>query len=112
MQTNILKFVINARKKGFNDYEIKETLFKKGMSLKEVEAVFKSLPPQRMKHQISILLDSEVLKIIEKRAKRNFLSAQEQIEDILRRSCVNAKKLKKEEEKLDDMLISLFSRRR
>jgi Txe/YoeB family toxin of Txe-Axe toxin-antitoxin module len=53
-----------------------------------------------------------MLKIIDKRAKKNMLTISEQIDDILRRSCINAKTTTSKPEKLDDTLISLFSRKK
>ena len=59
-----------------------------------------------------IYLEHEVKELIEKRAKKNMFTLEEQIEDILRRSCVNTKKAKSfADEKLDDNFIKLFSRR-
>jgi hypothetical protein len=61
---------------------------------------------------ISIDLDEEEVKLLEKRAKKNILSLKEQVEDIIRRSCVNAKKNKSTpDDKFDDKLIGIFSRR-
>lgn len=64
-----------------------------------------------LKNRIEIYLNSDLIKKLEKRAKKNLLSLPEQIEDILRRSCINTKK-SVVDEKLDDKLIGLFSRRR
>ncbi|MBI2629799.1 hypothetical protein HYW76_01730 [Candidatus Pacearchaeota archaeon] len=61
---------------------------------------------------ITISLDEKVLKSIEKRANKNMLSVQQQIEDIIRRSCVMSKTNSAPKEKLDDPLISIFSRRK
>jgi len=111
----LLDFIKEARKRGFDDYEIKAPLLKKGWSLEEIEKVFASLEtkktPLKFKNRVCIWLDNELLKLIEKRAKKNFLNVHEQIEEILRRSCLNLKKSKKEE-KLDDLFISFFSRKR
>ena len=88
-------------------------MLKHGWPIDEIEQAFHSLKPSyRFKNKISIFLDSDILKIIEKRAKKNMLTIPEQIEDILRRSCIRARTLKQETEKLDDMFISLFSRKR
>lgn len=56
-------------------------------------------------------MDAKVYSILDKRAKKNLLSLQEQIEDILRRSCVNIKTNRKEP-KIDDLFVSIFSRRK
>jgi hypothetical protein len=53
-----------------------------------------------------------LLKLLEKRARRNMLTLPEQIEDTLRRSCLSMKKKPLTSEKLDDLLVSLFSRRK
>ncbi|MDO8517421.1 MAG: hypothetical protein Q7S33_04845 [Nanoarchaeota archaeon] len=108
----LIKFIIEARKRGFDDYQIKEPLLKEGWKVDEIEDAFASLKPKyKYKNKISLFLDNELLKMIEKRAKKNMFTISEQIEDIIRRSCLNSKKTKKEEQKLDDMLVSLFSRR-
>ena len=41
---------------------------------------------------ISIELDKDEIKILEKRAKKNLMTLKEQIEDIIRRSCVSSSK--------------------
>lgn len=61
--------------------------------------------------RISIDLDEDIKKVLEKRAKTNLFTLREQIEDILRRSAVNqAKKKSPYDPKIDDKLVSLFSR--
>lgn len=61
---------------------------------------------------VILFLDEELREALEKRAKKNMFSLTEQIEDILRRSTLN-QKLKRTlpEDKLDDKLIGLFSRK-
>ena len=61
---------------------------------------------------IMIFLDEELREALEKRAKKNMLTLPDQIEDILRRSTLN-QKLKKSppEDKMDDKLVGLFSRK-
>jgi hypothetical protein len=108
----LIKFIKEARKRGFDDFQIKEPLLKKGWPLEEIEKAFAFLKPKyKYKNKISIFLDSDILKRINKRAKRNMFTLSEQIEDILRRSCLNTRKSTKEE-KLDDNLIALFSRKK
>lgn len=109
---SLLKFIREARKKGFSDLQIKEPLLKHGWPLDEIEAAFYNLKPKyKFKNKINIFLDNEILKILEKRAKRNMLTISEQIEDILRRSSVGMKRRKLPyDKKLDDILISIFSR--
>jgi len=61
--------------------------------------------------RITISLSDKETKILEKRAKKNIMSLKEQIEDIVRRSCVNYKSGKSYSKvKPDDRLISIFSR--
>lgn len=124
----LVKFISEARKRGFEDWQIRELLLSKGWSENEIEKAFlflkskkeKILKKQRRinnkitydyKNSITIHLDNKVLSLIEKRAKKNLLSVPEQIEDILRRSCVNVKNCASNSEKLDDIFISLFSRK-
>jgi hypothetical protein len=108
----LVKFIKEARKRGFDDYQIKEPLLKHGWNVDEIEQAFCSLKPKyKFKNKISIFLDSEILKIIDKRAKKNMFTISEQIEDILRRSCIRGKTSQTTNEKLDDMFISLFSRK-
>jgi hypothetical protein len=44
--------------------------------------------------QLTINLDDEELKVLNKRSKKNMLDLKEQVEDIIRRSCIrsNSKK--------------------
>lgn len=108
----ILNFVKEARKRGFDDYQIKEALLKHKWPLNEIENCFISLNPKiKFKNKVCLYLDSDVLKALEKRANKNMFTISEQIEDILRRSVINSKKVKKEDDKLDDMLVGLFSRK-
>jgi hypothetical protein len=109
---DLVKFIKEARSRGFDDYQIKEPLLKKGWPLDEIEAAFASIKVKiKFKNKITIYLDSDVLKVIDQRAKKNMFTISEQIEDILRRSAINAKTIKKQQEKLDDMFIALFSRK-
>jgi len=109
----LVKFIKEARKRGFDDFQIKEPLLKHGWPIDEIEKAFSVLKPRyKFKNKICVYLDSDVLKILEKRAKRNMFTLSEQIDDILRRSVVSSKIFKRKEEKLDDMLVSLFSRKR
>jgi len=60
---------------------------------------------------ISIKLDEAELKILKKRAKDNLLSIKEQVEDIIRRSCISSsKKTGYSAIKCDDKLVAVFSR--
>jgi len=62
--------------------------------------------------RISIQLDDEEVKILEKRAKKNLMTLREQVEDIIRRSCVSSKTGTTSSFKPDDKLIEMFSRER
>jgi len=109
----LVKFIRESRRRGFDDFEIREPLLKKGWPLDEIEKAFYVLKPKyKLKNKISIYLDSEVLKMIDKRAKKNMLTLNEQIEDILRRSCINMKKGTPRAVKFDDSLVAIFSRER
>ena len=108
----LVKFIKEARKRGFDDYEIRTPLLEKGWSNEDVERAFSVLKePARYKNKICVYLDSDILRVIEKRARRNMLQVSEQIEDIVRRSAVNQKRTRAQTEKLDDMLVALFSRK-
>lgn len=63
--------------------------------------------------RITIEITDEEKALLEKRAKKSYFSLKEQIEDIVRRSCISTKKragMKKI--KIDDRLVSIFSRQR
>lgn len=62
--------------------------------------------------KITINLDEEEVKILTKRAKSNILTLREQVEDIVRRSCISAKNTKLEGGKSDDAFIEIFSRQK
>jgi hypothetical protein len=62
--------------------------------------------------KITIDLDENVRKVLMKRAKKNLLTLREQIEDILRRSCVRSAGKSYYNEKVDDKLVGIFSRSR
>jgi hypothetical protein len=59
---------------------------------------------------VTIYLDEKVKKVISKRAKKNMLSLREQIENILRKSAVRTKIGGYKGIKVDDRLVSAFSR--
>jgi len=61
--------------------------------------------------KITIDLDGKVLGKLETRAKKNFLSVKEQIEDIVRRSTVSFKS-RVRSIRVDDRLVGIFSRQR
>jgi hypothetical protein len=60
--------------------------------------------------RISIMIDAGEEKILKKRAKKNLFSLREQIEDIIRRSCVTYKGGGPKKIKVDDKLVAIFSR--
>lgn len=62
--------------------------------------------------RITIQLDEKEIKLLNRRAKKNLLTLREQIEDILRRSCVNSAKGGYRGIKCDDKLVGIFSRQR
>ena len=108
-------FITDARKRGFSDRIIKEAFLNKGWSVERVDSAFESLNPKfKSKNQVCIFLSDDLLATLEKRGKKNMLTISEQIEDILRRSTISLKKRNSNaipNEKLDDSLISLFSRK-
>lgn len=112
VNSELVKFIKEARKRGFDDYQIRQPLLEKGWPLEEIEKSFSQIKNKyQFKNKVTIYLDSDILKIIDKRAKKNMFTINEQIEDILRRSAINARTIKRQEEKLDDMFITLFSRK-
>lgn len=105
-------FIQEAKRRGYSTGDIQTALLNEGWSKEEVDHAFEHLTGKPSKNQISIYLDDVVLAAIEKRAKRNMLSTAEQIEDIVRRSAVNATHIPAKPEKLDDLLVSVFSRKK
>jgi len=116
--SKLVKFIIEARKRGFDDYQIREPLIKKGWPAASVEAAFNIITEKENKkskprNAFTIYLDEDIVEMIEKRAKKNMMDFNEQVQDILRRSCLSMKNQKKitEEKGLDDKFITLFSRK-
>ena len=61
----------------------------------------------------TIDLTDEEIEVLEKRGKKNMFSLKEQIEDIVRRSCVNYKTTTRIRPiKVDDKLVTIFSRQK
>ena len=115
----LVEFIKEARRRDFDDYHIRQPLLDKGWPIEDVNNAFSIANLERgavksaAKSRIEIYLDADVLKNIEKRAKKNILSIPEQIEDIVRRSCVRSKSIKPlPTEKIDDLLVGIFSRRK
>ena len=108
---DLIRFILEAQKRGFNDNKIREALLSNRWPTNEINSAFQSLRKQHhFKESVTIWLDSEIIKLLEKRAKKNMLNVNEQVEDIVRRSVANQKPSAKKE-KLDDMLVGLFSRK-
>lgn len=60
---------------------------------------------------LNISLEDEEVKILNKRAEANLLTLKEQVEDIIRRSCLSYKKNSSYKPvKVDDQLVGVFSR--
>ena len=109
----LVNFVKEARKRGFDDFQIREPLIKEGWANDKIEEAFAYLKPRyKFKNKVSLFLDSELLKRLQKRADKNLFTLPEQIEDILRRSALNLRKKTAKEEKVDDKFITYFSRKR
>ena len=62
--------------------------------------------------KLTISLDDDEVKILEKRAKKNFLTLKEQVEDIIRRSCISSSQGTYKPLKCDDKLVAIFSKDR
>ncbi len=60
--------------------------------------------------KLTISLEDEEVKILKKRAKKNILTLKEQVEDIVRRSCISSKSGSSTSIKVDDKLVAVFSR--
>lgn len=118
----LVEFIKEAKRRGYSNDEIASPLLQKGWTIQEIDLAAKESTKENKvkekvvksgaKEEIKIYLDKSVLEAIRKRAKRNMLSVPEQIEDIVRRSCINAKLKTPKQEKLDDLLVGIFSRRK
>ncbi len=62
--------------------------------------------------RLTIDLTEQEVNILKKRGKRNYLKLKEQVEDIIRRSCINFKTTTSVSIKADDKLVEIFSRQR
>ncbi len=60
---------------------------------------------------MTIRIGDDEVKILKKRAKKNLLNIREQVEDIIRRSCINSRKITTISDKIDDKLVGIFSRK-
>ena len=62
---------------------------------------------------ITVSIDDDVRKVLEKRAKKNMLTLKEQAEDILRQSAVRTKGTTAgSDSDIDDALVNVFSRKK
>ena len=114
----LVLFIAEARKRGFDDSQIKDSLLRHNWPLAEINAAFNSLkitassgPKYQDKNRLTVYLGNDVLKALEKRAKKNMFNLHEQVEDILRRSCTRAKQAGQDTDKIDDMFVKVFSRK-
>lgn len=113
----LVNFIKEARKRGFQDFQIRKPLLDHAWPLTEIEKAFAYISRNhnkervKYKNKITIFLDNDVLKILDKRANKSLMTTSDLISDILRRSAINANKVKRQDEKLDDMLVALFSRK-
>ncbi len=63
--------------------------------------------------QVTVTLNEDEEKALNKRAKKNMMTLEEQVQDIIRRSCVNsASKSTPRRIPVDDKLVGIFSRQR
>jgi hypothetical protein len=110
----LIDFIKEARRRHFGDLDIKSALLNHKWPLEEVEKAFACLAIKyERKNQVTLFLSTEIMDALEKRAKKNMFTVSEQIQDILRRSTVNQSNKKSiYDEKLDDTLVSVFSRKR
>jgi hypothetical protein len=110
----LIDFIKEARRRHFGDLDIKSALLNHKWPLEEVEKAFAFLAIKyERKNQVTLFLSTEIMDALEKRAKKNMFTVSEQIQDILRRSTVNQSNKKSiYDEKLDDTLVSVFSRKR
>lgn len=128
----LVKYIKECRLKGFEDFQIRIALVDENWPLDEISRAFQQVKEQEerklkkvqkvsenktiyvYKNTLTIHLDSEITKLIEKRAKKNMLTPAEQVEDIVRRSCVNQKKKSSDlsiTDNVDDNFLKLFSRK-
>lgn len=63
--------------------------------------------------KLTIYLDDEEVKVLEKRAKKNIFTLKEQVEDIIRQSVIRSKSSTKTPTiNIDDRLVNVFSRQK
>ena len=138
---DLIDFIKEARSRGYTDEEIKDLLIEKKWPEEETALAFTQAsiqteyknpsiqpiqPNNKVNNQniikpittankttLTITLDEPIMKALIKRSKKNILSVQAQVEDIVRRSCVNSRSSSSSlPEKLDDIFIGIFSRKK
>jgi hypothetical protein len=111
MSIKILKdFISKARERGFSDSIIKNALEEKGWPYKKIEEGFLATQPKlKYKNQVCLFLSNDIINVLEKRSRKNMFTLSEQIQDILRRSCMK-KSTSLKTDNIDDLLIKCFSR--
>lgn len=124
-----IQFIKECRERGFGDDIIRNTLISKGWPINDINIAFnqanaikglnqkdeykRETGKYNPKNQITIFLEDDLLKLLDKRAKKCMFTIPELVEDILRRSTINQKSKKSPyDAKLDDKLVGLFSRKR
>ncbi|MEK6848583.1 MAG: hypothetical protein AABX65_03040 [Nanoarchaeota archaeon] len=112
-QKQLVLFIKEAKRRGLSEEWIRRELIDNGWKAQVVESALEFLKKEKKNlYGITIYLQPEVIEKVEKRARKNLMNVREQIEDIVRRSAVNASGKTLKEEKLDDTLVALFSRSR
>lgn len=108
----LIDFIKKAKEQGFTDIQIRKEMIFKGWPLEEINKAYKEVkekPVKELSNQVTLFISDDILSVLQKRAKKNLFTISEQIEDILRRSCM--KKGEAGEEKIDDRLLLAFSRK-
>jgi hypothetical protein len=109
---SLLNFIKEATKRGYTQNQIVQCLISHRWPKKEIDKAFELMQEENnTDNRITLFLNDETMNILRKRAKKNLFTIQEQIEDILRRSCM-VKKNTAKQEKLDDFLLTCFSRKK
>ena len=120
----LVNFIREVKRRGYSNDEIIAPLLKRGWTIQEIDSAFSSLnnseknqqktnkESRQGKEKVEIYLSKDIHEIVRKRSRKNMLSIPEQVEDIVRRSCASTKLKKASNEKLDDLLVGIFSRRR
>jgi NTP pyrophosphatase (non-canonical NTP hydrolase) len=127
--TKLVKYILDCRTQGFEDWQIRDQLYNHDWQMDIVESAFYYIKRKeaekikkeekknekmkaKIKSPITIHLPNEIISAVEKRAKKNLLSTEEQIADIIRRSVINQKKHGSDfNDNIDDKFIGLFSRK-